>query len=177
MRNFQFSAIFLQNPLFLHNHDQLVFFLWKKNRNILFSFPRLTTLCDKVCQWLVTGRWFSPVSSINKTDSDYITEILLKVGLNTINIYTWKIHVLLTYAISELSFNFFGGDFWWILKFSIFIHLCMYVCLWCLAYSLGIQCKRQNIPDHAFYSYSVLNRSLSYICNISFLEVHLERGV
>jgi hypothetical protein len=42
-------------------------------------------------------------------------------------------------------------------------------------YSLGIQCKRQNIPDHAFYSYSVLNRSLSYICNISFLEVHLER--
>jgi hypothetical protein len=35
--------------------------------------------------------------------------------------------------------------------------------------------KRQNIPDHAFYSNSALNRSLSYICNISFLEVHLER--
>ena len=44
----------------------------------------------------------------------------------------------------------------------------------CYIYFLGIQCKRQNIPDHAFYSYSVLNRSLSYICNISFLEVHLE---
>jgi hypothetical protein len=30
-----------------------------------------TTLCDKVCQWLATGRWFSPgthVFSINKTD-------------------------------------------------------------------------------------------------------------
>jgi hypothetical protein len=30
-----------------------------------------TTLCDKVCQWLPTGWWFSPgtlVSSINKTD-------------------------------------------------------------------------------------------------------------
>ena len=30
-----------------------------------------TTLCDKVCQWLMTGRWFSPgppVSSTNKTD-------------------------------------------------------------------------------------------------------------
>jgi hypothetical protein len=45
----------------------------------------------------------------------------------------------------------------------------------CYMYSLGIQCKWLNIPDHAFYSYSVLNRSLSYICNISFLEVHLER--
>jgi hypothetical protein len=45
----------------------------------------------------------------------------------------------------------------------------------CYMYSLGIQCKQQNIPDHASYSYSVLNRSLSYICNISFLEVHLER--
>ena len=29
-----------------------------------------TTLCDKVCQWLAAGRWFSPgtrVSSTNKT--------------------------------------------------------------------------------------------------------------
>jgi hypothetical protein len=43
-----------------------------------------TTLCDKVCQWLATGRWFSPgilVSSINKTDRNDITEILLKVVL------------------------------------------------------------------------------------------------
>jgi hypothetical protein len=47
-----------------------------------------TTLCDKVCQWLATGRWFSlgtPVSSINKTGRHDITEILLKVVLNTIN--------------------------------------------------------------------------------------------
>jgi len=46
-----------------------------------------TTLCDKVCQWLATGRWFSPgtpLSSINKTDHYVITEILLKVALNTI---------------------------------------------------------------------------------------------
>ena len=48
---------------------------------------RFTTLCDKVCQWLATGRWLSPglpVSSTNKTDRHDITEILLKVALNTI---------------------------------------------------------------------------------------------
>jgi hypothetical protein len=33
----------------------------------------------------VTGRWFSPVSSTNKTDRHDIAEILLKVALNTIN--------------------------------------------------------------------------------------------
>ena len=47
-----------------------------------------TTLCDKVCQWLGTGQWFSPctpVSFSNKTDSHDITEIFLKVELNTIN--------------------------------------------------------------------------------------------
>ena len=47
-----------------------------------------TTLCDAVCQWLATGRWFSPggaVSSTNKTDLHDITEILLKVALNAIN--------------------------------------------------------------------------------------------
>ena len=48
---------------------------------------RCTALCDKVSQWLVTDRWFSPdpmVSSTNKTDRHDITEILLKVALNTI---------------------------------------------------------------------------------------------
>jgi hypothetical protein len=48
---------------------------------------RCTTLCDKVCQWLATDRWFSPgrpVSSTNKTDRHDITEILLKMTLKTI---------------------------------------------------------------------------------------------
>ena len=37
--------------------------------------------------WLATGRWFSPglpVSSTNKTDRHDITEIVLKMTLNTI---------------------------------------------------------------------------------------------
>jgi hypothetical protein len=58
---------------------------------------RCTTLCDKVCQWLVTGQWFSPgppISSTNNIDHHDITEILLKVALNTIkqtkNKQTWK---------------------------------------------------------------------------------------
>ena len=45
------------------------------------------TLCDQVCQWLAAGQWFSPgipISSTNKTDRHDITEILLKVTLNTI---------------------------------------------------------------------------------------------
>jgi hypothetical protein len=48
-----------------------------------------TTLCDKVCQWFAAGRWFSPgnqVSTTNKTDHHNITEILLKVALNTITL-------------------------------------------------------------------------------------------
>jgi hypothetical protein len=48
-----------------------------------------TTLCDTVCQWLAEGLWFAPgtpVSSTNKADSHDITEILLKVVLNTITI-------------------------------------------------------------------------------------------
>ena len=36
-------------------------------------------LCDKVCQWFATDRWFSPVSYTNKTDRHDIAEILLKV--------------------------------------------------------------------------------------------------
>ena len=50
-------------------------------------WARCTTLCDKVGQWLKAGLWFSlgpPVSSTNKIYHHNITEILLKVALNTI---------------------------------------------------------------------------------------------
>ena len=53
----------------------------------IYIRARCTTLSDKVCQWLVIGRWFSPgppVSSTIKTDRHDITAILLKVALNTI---------------------------------------------------------------------------------------------
>ena len=59
-------------------------------------------LCDKVCQWLATCQWFSlgtPVSSTKKTDCHDITEILLKVRLNTkiLTLYnkSWNIHCIL----------------------------------------------------------------------------------
>jgi hypothetical protein len=48
---------------------------------------RCTTLCDEVCLWFATSCWLSwgpPVSSPSKTDRHEITEILLKVVLNTI---------------------------------------------------------------------------------------------
>jgi hypothetical protein len=52
-----------------------------------------TTLCDKVCQWIATGRWFSlgtPVSSTNKTDRHDINEIWLTVAWNTLTLTeTW----------------------------------------------------------------------------------------
>jgi hypothetical protein len=40
---------------------------------------RQCNIIDKVCQWLATGRWFSPdtpVSSTNKTDRHDIAEIV-----------------------------------------------------------------------------------------------------
>ena len=48
---------------------------------------------------IATGRWFSPgppVALINKTDRHDITEILLKVALNTIN-QTFQMRVILIY--------------------------------------------------------------------------------
>ena len=48
-----------------------------------------TTVYDKACQWLATGRWLSPgtpMSSSNNTDRHDITEILLNVGLDIISL-------------------------------------------------------------------------------------------
>jgi hypothetical protein len=51
------------------------------------------TLCDKGCQWLPTGRWFSPgtpVSSTNKADQHDITEILLKHQNTNPNLFAYS---------------------------------------------------------------------------------------
>jgi hypothetical protein len=84
----QRSHMWIYNYLCILCLSPLMLWVW-----ILFR-ARCTALCDKVCQWLVAGRWFSPgtpVSSTNKTDRHDITEILLKVALNTIKTKQWKL--------------------------------------------------------------------------------------
>ena len=64
------------------------------------------TLDDKVCQWLVTGWWFSlgtPVSSINKTDRHNITEVVLKVALNTAPPKLWLSIQHQSFVVSSIS--------------------------------------------------------------------------
>ena len=56
---------------------------------------------------LATGRWFSPrppVSSANKTDRHNITEILLKVALNTIK----KIRCISKTRVYRVTLVFLG---------------------------------------------------------------------
>jgi hypothetical protein len=67
-----------------------------------------TTLCYKVCQWLPTGRLFSPgtpVSSTNKTDCHDRTEILLKVALNTITLTLTSMILQIT-NVSKMTSSF-----------------------------------------------------------------------
>ena len=74
-----------------------------------------TTLCDKVYQRLAASRWFSsgiPVTSTNKTDRHNITEIALKVALNTIKLtlvlpnHLFVFHVFkMSISIDELCFS------------------------------------------------------------------------
>ena len=59
-----------------------------------------TTFCNKVCQWLVTGPRFFQVSSTNKTDHHDITEILLKVALNTMTLTLHHVNQISIHLLS-----------------------------------------------------------------------------
>ena len=90
IKNYKYYCIRYLIYIILHIYGCFGKPKWSK---FLFYFPMLKdqflTLCDKVCQWLVAGRWFSPstpISRTNKTDRHYITEILLKVALSTITL-------------------------------------------------------------------------------------------
>ena len=78
-------------------------------------------LWKETCQWLATGWWFSPgtpVSSTNKTERHYITEILLIVVLNTITI-TSNYHmtkIIRTVVINYVKNNTINYHTWIIIK-------------------------------------------------------------
>jgi len=68
-----------------------------------------TTLSDKVCHWLAAGWWFSPgtpVSSNNKTDCHDITEILMKVALNTITLKVYVSNITIIILVQSHYLNY-----------------------------------------------------------------------
>ena len=83
-----YSLLLLTPETTLKYHTiKRVTFKYKKYLHYLLQFPINIQHYVIVCQWLTTGRWFSMgtrVSSTNKTDHHDITEILLKVAINTI---------------------------------------------------------------------------------------------
>jgi hypothetical protein len=80
-----------------HDVDSMFLNVIKGDVQISTRTRGVHILCDKVCQALATGRWFSPdppVSFTNKTDRhDTTAEILLKVTLNTITHNTSQLNI------------------------------------------------------------------------------------
>jgi hypothetical protein len=100
------------------------------HHSVLVLIKLILGNCKKVCQWLAADRWFSPdtpVSSTNKPDHHDITEILLKVALNTIIGSSWfdwyknvGFTVTLKYLQSYIFFLFFlFGNFVYFRMFYI----------------------------------------------------------
>ena len=80
----------------------------------------------KICQWLATCRWFSQgtaVSSINKTDRHSITEILLKVALNTITLTLTLTLTYMFWQINDITSSSNVTIFWLISYLEVLINL------------------------------------------------------
>jgi hypothetical protein len=93
----------------LNKHIAYVFYLLQRVRIPLRRGELDTTLCDKVCQWLPAGRWFSPgtpVSSINKTNHHDITEIWLFLQRCVVNFVSFYIIKLWVHTIDLTRLRF-----------------------------------------------------------------------
>jgi hypothetical protein len=109
---------------------------------------RYTTLCDKVCHWLVTGRWFSLgplVSSTYKTDRYNITEILLTVALNTIGHRTIKqtpMRGVLDTTLCDKVCQWLAAVIIW-----LSVKICVFIKDWKLIYSELFILKRKSMDN------------------------------
>ena len=113
---------------------------------------RCKTSCDKVCLWLAAGRLFSPgtlVSSTNKTDHHDITEILLKVALNTITLtlyfYKYK-HFIVISLYYPQHFRMNSEILLWHLFVTLSCYSCYIFCpRWLIFWFTFIPLKVNNI--------------------------------
>ena len=56
-----------KHPYTLKSGPTMVLCIWLQKQSLNPFMARCTTLCDTVCQWLVTGRWFSPPIKLTTT--------------------------------------------------------------------------------------------------------------
>ena len=124
---------------------------------------RCTTSCDKVCQWLATGRWFSPgrpVSSTNKTDRHDMIEILLKVEINTI-----KQTILLNMLILCILLwpTLISANLFWI---KLYLNYLAFLFFFTMTYLMKV------ISETRCVHYIIY---LRFLCNISVLHWYIIR--
>ena len=145
-------------------------------------------ICDKGCQRLATGRWFfpgTPVSSTNKTDRHDITEILLKVALNTINqpanhhlllclpilfyfIYPdYNLVLMLLCSFFLILFFVLGGSYLLRLLFSLVLFALLFFFLFCGFFSHLIRVL--TILSHTVDKEAITNKYFSYIVVVCFI--------
>jgi hypothetical protein len=109
-----------------------------------------TTLCDKVCQWLEAGCWFSPgspVSSTYKTDCHDIAEILLKVLKAALNIIS-HVFILTVVILFRVRIPLvFRNHFWCIVIFIAFQFKYMYLFLFHNCWKVPIWTKNLDIKS------------------------------
>jgi hypothetical protein len=144
---------------------------------------RCTTLCDKVCQWLATGRWFSPgppVSPTNKTERHDITEILLKVALSTIKQTNrcstrFAMHVYMVVKLLLLTMpTLYEIIVWWIFV----VHV------WQIVMStLYVMWNQSLAAFHQFYSFLELSEvpvffffKFFFLKRMTFFSIQLSHG-
>ena len=144
---------------------------------------RCTTLCDKVCQWLATGRWFSPgppVSPTNKTERHDIAEILLKVALSTIKQTNrcstrFVMHVYMVVKLLSLTMpTLYEIIVWWIFG----VHV------WQIVMStLYVMWNQSLAAFHQFYSFLELSEvpvffffKFFFLKRITFFSIQLSHG-
>jgi hypothetical protein len=114
---------------------------------------RWTTLFDKVCQWLATGRWFSPgppVSSTKKNDGHDITEISLKVASNTIK-QTDNPLTLRSGFMYNIQYN--GCGIWY----------CYFYYLWNISSALYLELVSEWMYYHQMSTFSPRSRRVDIL--------------
>jgi hypothetical protein len=119
---------------------------------------RCTTLCDKYCQWLATGRWFSLGTPVYSTNKNWPPQYNWNIDESDVKHHPSSKLEADYFDLTELRTHVIYDSFSYLLWFSLFINrITLHKLQWLLPLQFILPSQFKGLPKKSLYELKTLH--------------------